>query len=259
VGVLVAGCGQIWSSNGTATTTREPTLPLFGYTLLPPSLTPSVWPVVTATPRLASDGSPVVVSPVALYLTVLAPVCYETPVGSLTCLGQVQNPLNVPVEQVVIEVQLLTRNGQRLAAAETSLSRMVLPAGLNGPYRVMFNEVPEGYAGAYAFARSAAVAYDVSNRYARLEIKEVSGAFTMNQYQVALSVINRSLLPVDRLTVTMTLFDREGRVTGFRQVYLDPDRRLEPGESLALTLKVIPQGPNTVTFDAFAEGLLVTN
>ena len=94
---------------------------------------------------------------------------------------------------------------------------------------------------------------------AQLELKEVSGAFVIDQYQVALSIMNRSPVPVDRLTVTMTLFDREGHVTGLRQVYLDPDRRLEPGASLALTLKVIPQGPDTVTFDAFAEGRPVTN
>ena len=55
----------------------------------------------------------------------------------------------------------------------------------------------------------------------------------------------------------MTLLDQYGRVTGFRRVYLDPDRRLAPGDSLALTLKVIPQGPNTVAFDAFAEGYIV--
>ena len=46
-------------------------------------------------------------------------------------------------------------------------------------------------------------------------------------------------------------------MTGFRRVYLDPGRQLQPGESLALTLKVIPQGPDTVAFDAFAEGYIV--
>ena len=43
------------------------------------------------------------------------------------------------------------------------------------------------------------------------------------------------------------------------QVYLEAGQRLKPGESLALTMKVIPQGPNTVGFDAFAEGRLVLN
>ena len=31
VGVLVAGCTHVWSSDGTPVPTREPTLPLLGY------------------------------------------------------------------------------------------------------------------------------------------------------------------------------------------------------------------------------------
>ena len=67
VGVLVAGCGQLWSSETPAPETREPTLPLFGYTLLPPTLTPSLWPVGSATPLLSVDGISGI-SPLAMYL-----------------------------------------------------------------------------------------------------------------------------------------------------------------------------------------------
>ncbi len=252
----MAGCGQVWSSNGTPPSTRQPTLPLLGYTLVPPSLTPSLWPVYTPTPLLTSEGSGL--GP-ALYLTVIGPTCYETPVSSLICLGQVRNTLGVPVEHVTVGVQLLDRNGTPLAQGETFLSRVVLPAGLVGPYRVLFERIPEGYAGAYGFVKSGQVATDAGVRYAELELRQLSGTFVMDQYQVALSVVNKSRYPVEHVSVTMTLLDRDGNVTGFRQVYLEAGQRLKPGESLALTMKVIPQGPNTVGFDAFAEGRLVRN
>ncbi|MBC7292514.1 MAG: hypothetical protein H5T84_00155, partial [Thermoleophilia bacterium] len=70
---------------------------MFGYTLVPPSLTPSLWPVYSPTPLITAEGTGL---GAALYLTVIGPVCYETPVNSLICLGQVRNTLGVPVEHV---------------------------------------------------------------------------------------------------------------------------------------------------------------
>jgi hypothetical protein len=61
------------------------------------------------------------------------------------------------------------------------------------------------------------------------------------------------------VTVNVTLLDADRHVTGYRQIALEDDLRLEPGESLSLSVKVIPQGPGTVTFEAFAEGLLNPN
>jgi hypothetical protein len=261
VGVLVAGCGQVWSSEGTRTATREPTLPLLGYTLLPASLTPGFWSAYTATPLIPPDGASMIISPspIALYLNVTGPTCYETPVGSLVCLGQVYNMLDSPVEQVTVGVQLLARDGTPLTTGEALLARWLLPAGAAGPYRVLFDSMPDGVANARPFILSGQIAPDVDTHYANLTLQEVSGTFVIDQYQVSLSIINRNPSVVEHIAVTMTLLDDQHRVTGFRQVYLDADRRLAPGDSLALTVKVIPQGPNTVAFDAFAEGYLVQN
>jgi hypothetical protein len=259
VGVLVAGCGQLWSSDGTPTPTREPTLPLLGYTLLPPTLTPSIWPVRTATPRVTVDGGGLGVSPLALYLSVIGSACYETPVGSLVCLGQVRNTLDVPIEHVTVGVQLLARDGALLEAKEAFVSRWMLPAGATGPYRVLFEQVPNGYAGTYAFVVSGQIAQSVEHRFATLTLQEVSGRFLVDQYQVSLSVLNKGPYAAQQLAITMTLLDAHGQVTGFRRVYLAADRRLEPGESLALTIKVIPQGRGTVAFEAFVEGYLASD
>jgi hypothetical protein len=240
VGVLVAGCGQIWSSEGTRTATREPTLPLLGYTLLPPSLTPGFWSAYTATPLIPPASTSMIGSPapIAVYLNVTGPTCYETPIGSLVCLGQVYNMLDSPVEQVTVGV---------------------LPAGSAGPYRVLFDRLPDGVVNARPIILSGQIAPDVGNPYANLTLQEVSGTFVIDQYQVSVSIINLNPSAVGHIAVTMTLLDDQHRVTGFRQVYLDADRRLVPGESLALTVKVIPQGSNTVAFDAFAEGYLIQN
>lgn len=258
VGVLVAGCGQLWSSETPSPVTREPTLPLFGYTLLPPSLTPGLWSVGTATPLLSVDGR-TGLPPLALYLAVSGPACYETPVGSLVCLGQVQNRLDAPVEQVVVTVQLLNRDGIVLESGQSFLARQLLQPGAQGPYRVLFDRIPDGYDKATAFIAAGHLAENVERRYTDLSLNQTSGVFIYDQYQITLSIINRSRYPGDRIVVTLTLLDRDGQVTGFRQVYLDHTRQIQPGESLSVTIKAIPQGPNTVGFAAFAESRLVLN
>lgn len=233
-------------------------MPLFGYTLLPPSPTASLWAVRTATPLVAL-GSGLSSSSVALYLRISGPACYETPVGSLVCLGQVANLLDVPVEQVVVAVQLIARDGTPLAAQDTVVARWVIPAGEKGPYRVVFETIPDGYAGAFPFVKSGQIAVNPGRLYGSLALQQVSGAFVLDQYQITLSVFNKNSLPVENVIVTMTLLDGQDQVTGFRQIYLDAYHPLAPGESLALTIKVIPQGPDTVHFEAFAEGYLVEN
>jgi len=262
VGVLVAGCGQIWSSEGTPSATREPTLPLLGYTLLPPSLTPGlpsgIRPAHTATPLIAADATGVTISPLAVYLRIIGPACYETPVGSLLCLGQVYNPLDSPVEQVTVGVQLLAPDGSPLAMQEALLARVILPAGSTGPYRVLFDSPPPGYAFAHPTVLFAQFVPPDNRQHTELALREVSGSFVIDQYQVTLSIINKNAAAVGQVSVTMTLLDDQGQVTGFRQMLLDTHRYLEPGESVALTMKVIPQGDNTVGFDAFAEGYFVS-
>ena len=257
VGVLVAGCGQMLSSGSTPPATREPTLSLLGYTLLPSSLTPSARPNATATPVVTVSAP---ISQLALYLQITGAACYETPVGSLICLGQVLNTLSLPVEQVQVEVQLLAGDGKVLAAQDTFVSRRMIPAGAAGPYRVLFERVPDGYTEAYPFVHTGRVIDGPDTHYATaLALKQVSGAFMLDQYQITLSVINKSPDPVEQIAVTMILLDKNERVTGFRRMVLDPSRRLSAGESLTLSLKVIPQGSDTVTFDSFAEGLRVVD
>ncbi|MBN1964781.1 MAG: hypothetical protein JW910_09050 [Anaerolineae bacterium] len=259
VGVLFAGCGQIWSSEGTPPPTRDTVLPLFGYTLLPPSLTPGLWPARTGTPFLAVDGASATQSPAALALAVSGPICTETSVGSLVCLGQVRNMQPAPVERVSVGVSLLALDGTPLMTGEGWLFRWLLPVGASGPYRVLFDSVPPDYAGAQAYIRSGQIAQGASHRYGDIAIQAISGDEIGEQYQVTLTVRSSSAVPVEPVVVTVMLLDAEGALTGFRQVYIEDNSQWQPGESREITLMVAPQRPGTIAFDAFAEGILAQN
>ena len=186
VGGLVAGCGQVCHRTAPAPNTRSH-LPFLAYPAAT-SLTPSVWPSYTATPLVTLDSASLTLTPIALYLRASGPTCYETPIGSLICLGQVYNGLQVPVEQVVITVQLHSLDGQALGSGDVFLARTLLPAGLTGPYRILFDRVPEGFGSASASVRSGQLAENTSARYADLRIREIAGTFTNDQYQVSLSI-----------------------------------------------------------------------
>ncbi len=256
VGVLVAGCGPVWSSNNAPAPTRNPTLPLFGYTL-PLLLTPTPWSIYTATPLIPVDAATATASPYAFYLRAGPPACYETPLGSLVCLGQVYNTLEAPLENIVVNVTLLARDGTPLAKQSALLARNILPAGSLGPYRVIFDTVPAGYNSASAAIDAAEVAIDSERRYADLELRQVAVVFNEQQFKVTVSVANHSHESADELVLTVTLLDRSGRVTGFRQVTLEDNYVLAPNQPMSLTISVIPQGSNTVSFDAFVEGRLI--
>ena len=85
VGVLLAGCGQIIS---TTTDSRSTMVPLLGLTL--PSITPTPILRLLRTPGSIFTRT---LAPTPLPIRVDSPICYETPVGSLVCLGVVHNVL----------------------------------------------------------------------------------------------------------------------------------------------------------------------
>ncbi|NDJ79342.1 MAG: hypothetical protein GYB65_24080 [Chloroflexi bacterium] len=222
--------------------------------MLPPTITPGILPVRTATPLLPTDGTTARMSSIALYLNVSGAACYETAVGSLVCLGQVHNPLDVPVEQVTVGVQLVNAEGVVLADQQALVFRWIIPPNAAAPYRVLFERVPPGYAGAYVYVGTGEVAHDVDLRYAVLTAQPVSGTFMIDEYQVTLSVLNEGTTVAQHLAATMTLLNENGQVTGFARIQPDQGVHLAPGEALALSIKVIPQAQGTVAFDAFVEG-----
>jgi hypothetical protein len=223
---------------------------------LPPSLTPAIRPLHTPTPYITLEAGSF---PYALYLMLSGTACYETPVGSLLCMGQIHNRATVPVDRVHVEVQLLAQDGTPLVTREITLAQNWIPAGGSGPYRVLFETIPNGYAGVYAYVKGGEIAYTAQYLYANLVTRQIGGTFTNGQYQVTLSICNYSTVPVTDINVLVTLLDADHQVTGFRQMALGNEHLLAPGESISLTIKVIPQGMNTVSFTAFADGLLQMN
>ncbi len=134
LGVLVAGCSPTFFQ---VSTPQAPTPPLLNLTLPHPTATPILR--LLRTPGLATMTR-VFATPFPLLLE--SPTCYETPAGSVWCLGLVRNELTVPVDQVVVRVYLVKADGTPLAEQDVRVARSVLPPGGISPYRALFASMP---------------------------------------------------------------------------------------------------------------------
>src|SRR5258706_12690077 len=131
------------------TTTRTPTLVLLNLTR--PAFTPTPILRLLRTPTLRASNTlmPFPIStPLPIQLS--PPDCYETPVGSLWCLGLIRNTLSVPIHQVLISVYLVRLDGTVLAEKITASANKTIAAGEFSSYGVLFDAIPEGFAGPIA-------------------------------------------------------------------------------------------------------------
>jgi hypothetical protein len=229
------------------------TLTLLSLTQAPVTPVPTPTLRLLRTPSLAATGLIVrTLAPTPLPLPITPPDCYETPVGGLWCLGWLHNRLLIPIEQVVVQVYLVTTDGTALTTQETPIARNILWPGERSPYGVRFEHIPEGTAGPVAVITSATRAPVPTAP--PVEVRDVRTEQRDSVLHVAGSMGNAGPTPVDQLSVVVTLLDERERVTGFRMVRWPPEQALDPGDSLPFAVDVIPQGMSATRVEVSAEG-----
>ncbi len=251
LGVLVAGCSQ-HVLPGLPSPAPTPSLLSFTQALATP--TPILRLLRTPTLRLTGIGTtartatlfatplPVMVNP---------PYCYETPAGSLWCLGLVRNNLTVAVQQVIIRIYLVNAEGTALAEQDTHTARLMLAPGETSPYGALFNAIPEGSIGPVAVLVNAS---ETTQIYELLEVRNVKSQLRNSGYHVTGTLLNTTGATIREPALVITLYDAAGRVTGFRLWRWPGDQILMPGASLPFDMEALPQGMNTTRIQASAEG-----
>jgi hypothetical protein len=251
LGVLVASCSQ---SLLPGSTTQAPTPSLLSLTL--PLATPTPILRLLRTPTVRSTGLVTATRAAAtpLPLSIAPPTCYETPVGSLWCLGLIRNELSVPIDQIIMRVYLVNGDGTALGVQDARTARSILEPGAMSPYGILFDTVPDGTAGPVATLVSANQSSTQSTHFVSIKARDIQGIAAQGGYQVTGKLVNTAAVTVRQLSLVVTLFDDGGRVTGFRQLQWPDGQPLQPGESLSFNVDAIPQGPGTVRAEASAEG-----
>ncbi|MFW5748088.1 MAG: FxLYD domain-containing protein [Chloroflexota bacterium] len=193
----------------------------------------------------ASRTSGPAATPTPLAVSVSTPVCYETPVGGLLCLGSVSNPGPQPLESVIVYVQVYRDDAVPLQAAQVALPQRRLPAESRAPYRAVFPPVDDLYlSDVFGFANARVIRAEPAAEPDQPAIifQETSAGYADRHYQLRGTLINEASQQVADVQLTITLYDNTGRVVGYRTVAVPT---LDPDQSLPLTVAITPAYPAT--------------
>ncbi len=187
----------------------DPRLLQIGQELLipPPDTSEVVAPTVTPTP---------------LPLTVEAIYFLETEQGTLWGLGEVSNPGDAPVSEVVVEAALLNETGVVLAreAAYTQLD--IIPPGETVPFAILFENPPSSFAQYQVIPVTGLPISSETRYYFDLEIFDSQGNPTgLNGYQVEGQLKNTGESDTEAIRLVAVVYDEEGRVLAQRQAELE--------------------------------------
>lgn len=213
-------------------------------------------PVPTPPPPVEAAAAPLhVPTPTPLPVIVEQPTCYETRVGTILCLGQVENDLDSAVERVSLNVRLLHSDGATWVEQVATVEQGVIRPQEAAPYRAQFDAEWAQYSGAIAELLSADAAENYEARFAILSIEDDQGHMENGRYIVSAVINNADETAVLRVRAIVTLLDEADRVIGYRIVSLsDP---LPAGARLPLRIELMPvaDAGETVHHRLTVEGL----
>jgi LysM repeat protein len=176
-------------------------------------------------PPPTSDNQPLGLLPVStpIPVTIGNTAWYTTPTGGLWFVGEVMNETDFSVENVRVGVTVYDREGSVTAQADGWAAADVLATGEKAPFGMLFGpEVAEMATYDTYLLSSEPVTRD-GFWNTDLTITESAGALEGQVYHLSGTVRNDGDVRTDEVTLVATLYDANGRVTGFLQ-----ERLVEP-------------------------------
>ena len=179
---------------------------------------------------------------------------YETPVGSLWCLGEVINSTESALENVELRVGLYSAAGEELISGDVAAALDLIPPGGRAPFGVLFTSPPDSFDRFLVAPVRSEASSEPGTRYVNLEIAQDKAGPSGALFEVRGSVTNPSQFAATAVTVVVTTYDAEGLVTGFRQSRLA--EALAPGTSAEFAVSLMPNEGQPASYDVVAQGRL---
>jgi len=194
-------------------------------------------------------------TPTPLPFDVQGVAFYETPVGSLECLGEVVNTTAFTLTNVLVRVTLYDDAGTALAAGDAFVAADLIPPGSRSPFCVLFTAPPSAWASPQVTIIRGEAAGAIAASYVPIAVVEVEGQPSGSQFQVSGVVRNDSAeQAAGNVIVIVTTYDAEGLVTGFRQGPAEIEGPLAPGATARFGLLFNFHGDVPADFDVVALG-----
>jgi hypothetical protein len=179
---------------------------------------------------------------------------YETPVGSLWCLGEVLNNTGASIEQVQVAVSLYDAEGEMVATSSTFTEFDIIPNESKMPFALLFTEPPSDFSQHQVVALSGVTVAHWGRNYIDLTIESDRGeASSERAYVVTGRVRNTGQYDAEQIRMVVTAYDAEGRVVGIRRG--SPETQaLGMGESSPFSVSLSPLGGQVVTHTVQVQG-----
>jgi len=182
---------------------------------------------------------------------------YETPVGSLDCLGEIVNTTAFTLTNVQVRVTLFDASGVPLIFGDAFAATDILPPSARAPFRVLFVSPPPNFVSHDVARVRGEYTSDLLSRYLMLSVDSANGVPSGPQFEVTGTVRNPDpAQAASGVVVVVTTYDAEGRVTGYHQQTLDAGDGLVPGAALPFQMLFTPHGEEPTDFSVFSFGRL---
>lgn len=180
---------------------------------------------------------------------------YETPVGSLWCLGEVINTTTFSLTNMLVQVALYDAAGNYLVNGDAFVVADILPPSERAPFGILFISPPPGFASHQVTVLRGEVTGELSAGYVPLVAEGLEGVPSGPQFDVSGAVRNASATQsIGTGTVIVTTYDEEGRVTGFRQQELQVAGGLAAGASVPFRVVLTTHKDAPAEFSVIALG-----
>lgn len=201
-----------------------------------------------------ASGGLLIPTPTPIPFDVQGVACYETPVSSLWCLGEVVNTTTTSVTNVQMLVTLFDTGGQRVAQVDTFVAADLIPPGERSPFGILFVDPPPGQVVPQVTLVRGQVAGELAASYVSVSVIGTEGKLSGPQYEISGTVQNDGGLAAGSVSVIVTTYDADGVVTGFRHETVALDVPLAPGETAPFSLLLNFHGDAPVDFSVIALG-----
>lgn len=179
---------------------------------------------------------------------------YETPVGSLWCLGEIVNPTPDPLTNVQVRVTLFDASGERAAEKDVFAAADLVPAGARTPFGILFSS-PPAWSNFQVTVLRAEAAGELTASYIPIDVVDAEGNLAGPQFQVTGVVRDASdTRAASTVSVIATTYDGQGAVTGFRHDALELEEALNPGEEASFAVLFSFHGDSPADFSVVALG-----
>jgi len=174
--------------------------------------------------------------------------------NSLHIVGEIQNNLEMPINQINVNITLLDEDNQVITTKETSSLVNIIMPGMKGPFDLVLTNSEAKKIKSYSLELD----YKVSSpKNQSIDITESElSRDNYNNLMITGIVTNRGDITANTIAVIATLYDKEGNVAAVSKVHPEPDYlRAEDNAFFLVAIpdKIQTRGINDYTLIAESE------